>query len=304
VEPRPPDDVGRPLSWQQVVAREVTNLERSRWTCRPGNRCHSRTCDHCHEGWGRDWYRVGRTNLALVAGEVGFVTVTAPGADVLPWDEHHCAHHGPHGHSGKRGCRIDHHALRRWHDTFPRRWRRIHQAAKRRADRHHGRRSILMKATEPQQRGAWHLHLVYDATTPADRRWLAAYVTGLRALARHHGFGMVDFQTMPATIAASYCVGYLTGKGSKEERSALWLARQPLAPTRPLYVGLHLTRRTGTTMRNVRASRQLYAVRRLTGPGEWVHLRHFCHRNADRLNAIHRITRERNANRHAATGPP
>jgi hypothetical protein len=302
--PRHWSEVKPPPTWQEITAREVAYLERSPFACLPGKRCASRKCDHCHPGWGRDWYRVGRTNLALVAGEVGFVTVTAPGADVLPWDEHHCAHHGPHSHSGKRGCRVDPVALRRWHRSWSLRWRRIHQAAKRRADRAHGPRRIAMYAKEPQQRGAWHMHLAYDATTPADRRWLATYVTGLRALARPHGFGMVDFQTMPAQAAASYLVGYLTGKGSKEERSALHLARQPLSPARPLYVGQHLTRRTGATMRNVRGSRQLYAIRRDRSPDGWRSLRRWCHRNADRLNAIHRITRERNASRHTATGPP
>ena len=77
--------------------------------CRRARRCG--ICRASVRGSG-PW--VLRENLSMVQGMTRLVTLTAPGADVLPWDEEHCAWMGPHKHSGPLGCRIELEAAYVW----------------------------------------------------------------------------------------------------------------------------------------------------------------------------------------------
>jgi hypothetical protein len=99
------------------------------------------------------------------------LTLTAPGADALTWDEQACAHLGPHRHSGTRGCRVEATALRRFNEGSMRAWSALWNVVRSRVNRDHGTgaASLLAYAPEPQQRGAIHFHIVFGADSPRER---------------------------------------------------------------------------------------------------------------------------------------
>ena len=113
------------------------------------------------------------------------LTLTPPGADLLPWDEQVCAHLGPHKHTGELGCRIKRRYADNLNESAPERARQLNRVAKQRADRELRRRGInerrgkLVHAWEHQRRDAVHQHLAAPARLPARRHRL------LGAAARH-----------------------------------------------------------------------------------------------------------------------
>jgi len=94
------------------------------------------------------------------------LTLTTPGADVLPWDGEVCAHLGTHTHNDTLGCRIEKRYVDSWNESAPERARQLNRVAKQRADRVLRRRGInerrgkLVHAWEHQRRGALHQHFL------------------------------------------------------------------------------------------------------------------------------------------------
>src|SRR4051794_8069829 len=94
------DDCGRPLGMN-------------------AHRCMRRTCPSYAETWARDTRRRLLDNLSAYPGRAVMLTLTPPGADVLPWDASVCAHLGLHKHDGRLGCRIVAVVARAWNETAP-----------------------------------------------------------------------------------------------------------------------------------------------------------------------------------------
>jgi hypothetical protein len=242
-----------------------------------GGPCKKRTCSKCGLIWAKDWRVVLFTNLKHLGGFVMLSAVTPPGQDALPWDEAYCAQLGPHSHNPKRlGCRVDPDALAQWSHDVSKRWKRLHNAARNAVKRKHGRcLPLLMRAWEPQARGAAHVHPVFSVPTPTDVRLAAAYFEELARLAPRHGFGFVgqkrgvSQQVMAAERAAAYLSSYfVTGKAEKAMLSEN--ARNPNLPRLLIWLTPTLTRQTGMTMRGRRRCRQLWAVRMgLLPPPSW-----------------------------------
>jgi hypothetical protein len=201
----------------------------------------------------------------------------AAGKEGLPWDEAHCAHVGPHKHDSKRfGCRVDPDALAQWSHDISKRWRRLHNAARNAVKRKHGRcLPLLLRAWEPQKRGAAHVHPVFSVPTPADVVLASAYFAELGRLAPRHGFGFVgrkrgvSERIMAAKRAAAYLSSYfVTGKQDKATLSDN--AKDPNLPRLLIWLAPTITRQTGITMRSRRRCRQLWAVRTgLLPPPSW-----------------------------------
>jgi hypothetical protein len=112
----------------------ILALSRCRACGRPvygrGKVCKSRRCPEYSHTWAGDVRQKLFQNLGAYGGEVLLSAVTAPGADVLPWDEAACDHLGEHRHSGERGCRVQAVAAREWNETASDRWRRLHRRAR------------------------------------------------------------------------------------------------------------------------------------------------------------------------------
>jgi hypothetical protein len=187
---------------------------------------------------------------------VRLFTVTAPGADVLPW---------------KNG-RINELDAWRWNADMWRMWPLMRRQAAQYAGRHvKGQRSgLLVVVPELQKRGVLHLHVVMGATTPLERRWCEAFVRYCRQHGRRYGFGRVDFGAKYGWQEASDAVGQYAAKlGGYVAKvgglRAMWEGGE--LPSRCFYVARRLTSVTGLTMR---ASRMRSRWRRATG--QWLTL--------------------------------
>lgn len=215
--------------------------------------------------WARDWRRVMLENLTAYGGEAVMLTVTGPGADVLPWDRSMCVHDEEQLCSGRYGCVVEEHARQRWNATFPARFKRLNDAAKLAATRELAaksiecRGSILCMGKEAQKRGILHAHIGVGIATPAERAWAWAYMRHLNRLAPLHSFGYVDrkLQGRNAREMAAYLSRYfVSGRGKAPITEAVL---NPELPSRPLYVSPKLTYRTRVTMRNLRRVRHWWA---------------------------------------------
>lgn len=256
--------------------------------------CKRRGCPRCGIPWARDVATRVRVNLG-VEGRMILVTITAPGEDVLPWDEHHCAGRHRYGgrHSGKRGCRVDPWRAAKWADSLTYRWQLLRNAAQqatRRAlkdelglSRQPPGARLGVYVWEPQKRGVPHMHLVVAYNTAEDRRAAHVFVRELKRLAPRHEFGFVDargrkrkddprrgllhdrygveVREIAAADAARYLSGYLTGRNPKKPTVRENIAN-PMLPPAIVWVSPRLTRVTGVTARMLRRARWLAAALR------------------------------------------
>lgn len=201
---------------------------RSGWCERPGRiacvkcaawclkRCgaaRASRCDHCADVHRGDVASVGRSGWLDHAAERGyFVTLTAPGADELPWDTDLCRHSPDVACSGTIGCVVEAHALALWHNRLGQRWSWFVTEMRRRLG--DGVDLQFFKTWEPQSRGALHAHALLRVSGPVtDRRFRAA----VRLSARLWGFGRqcdvqhVDLSdTRQVARRAGYAAKYAT----------------------------------------------------------------------------------------------
>jgi hypothetical protein len=230
------------------------------------HRCSSRTCPAFAPTWARDTRRRLFANLGQLRFSLMF-SVTAPGADVYPFDPHYCGHAPGQRCSGRIGCRVNPSLA----DAFNRRagswWSDLHRVAKTRADRATGRKGFLAaRVWEKQRRGLAHLHGVISVGSMAEMRWAETYIDALRNLAPKYGFGFVDGwhkigrRLWPGVQAAAYLSSYFAGgRGRKMAITENVLAGD--LPRVVVFVSRRLTSHTGCTMRSLRHSRRLWASR-------------------------------------------
>jgi hypothetical protein len=227
--------------------------------------CKARRCPHYAPIWARDQQRKCFENLGAYdegEGHAVMLTITGPGADVLPWDTERCRPLGEHRCSGLLGCRVDAVAAQAWNATASDRWRRLHDRCARLAKRETGMRPLLLlRAFEMQSRGVLHGHAVVARGTWARKVAAGAYERHLVRLAASYDFGSVDTPTGRARHAresAAYVSSYLTqGKGSK--RTLGETVRSDQLPQSVIHVATGLTMRTGVTMRALRFRRLLHS---------------------------------------------
>jgi len=200
-------------------------------------------------------------------------SVTAPGADLYPFDPRFCSHSPSQRCSGALGCRVAPELAEAYNHHAGKWWSELHRAAKTRADRATGFKGTLAaRVWEKQKRGLGHLHGVVSVASPAHVRWAEAYITSLREMAPRYGFGFVDGwqkvgrQFWPGVQAAAYLSSYFAGGRRRKTR----LTDNVLAGDLPrliVFIGRDLTRQTGCTMRALRNARRLWASRnRLIDP--------------------------------------
>lgn len=224
------------------------------WMGRPCRR--NRRCGQCRASWSRMWGWVLRENLSLVQGMTRLVTLTAPGADTLPWDEDHCRWMGAHRHSGPLGCRIEVEAANQWAADLNRRFHGPCMAARKRAKVNEP--VVCARAWEAQDRGAPHCHMVV-IVNPAGER----FVEALLQLAEQYGFGTVHDRGYAARggyAHAAYLSMYVTKGGRDETQRRTALFEASLLPRQTVWVSPILTRRSGATIAVARLVRSLWAL--------------------------------------------
>ncbi len=297
----------------------LEELEMEEWTARDGSRrtcphvghdgklrtCKRRDCPRCGPRWARDWFKSMSANLAALRRPVVLISITAPGAERLPWDETYCFEkHGrkrKHKHRGPDGCRIQQRAAREWADTCTWRWQKLRAAAAlatKRATEHMAdgglRPVILERVWEPQKRGVPHLHIVLPYGTYEEQMVAHCFANELAQRAKEYDFGYVDakrdtlapfgrrLKPVAAEEAARYLSSYLTGrkkKGTKTKSSIRENIADPIMPRSLIWLTPKLTSQgtvtatgkpTFVTMRTLRRARQLWAwAKGLCPPPVW-----------------------------------
>lgn len=255
----------------QAAARVLRDARWHRCKCgRPipegVRRCSTRTCPEFAPIWARDTRRRLMENLRIVPLTVMF-TVTAPGADLYPFDPRVCSHRPVTRCSGRLGCQVDPVMAAAFNRRAGKWWSELHRAAKVRADRATGHKGkLLARVWEKQKRGLAHVHGVIAVATPVERSWAESYVTALGELAPRYGFGFVDGwhkvgrKFWPGVQAAAYLSSYFAGgRGRKMAITENVLAGD--LPRLVVFVGRDLTSETGCTMRSLRTARRLWAAR-------------------------------------------
>lgn len=137
-------------------------------------------------------------------GQYFFVTLTAPGVDVLPWDPGACRHAAEVPCSGKLGCQVDGFDAAVWNGTAPRRWSWFVTYLRRRL----GENVQYCGVWEYQLRGVLHRHLLLRVERPTSQRRVMA---ACRGAARRWEFGsQVDVKAITGDAAreASYLAKY------------------------------------------------------------------------------------------------
>jgi hypothetical protein len=234
-------------------------------------RCSSRTCPEFAPIWARDTRRRLFVNLEQLKLSVMF-SVTAPGADLYPFDPRFCSHSPSQRCSGRIGCQVDPELARAFNQHAGKWWSELHRAAKVRADRATGfKGKIAARVWEKQKRGLAHLHGVVSVESATHVRWAEAYITAVREMAPRYGFGFVDGwdkvgrRFWPGVQAAAYLSSYFAGgRGRKMAITENVLAGD--LPRLVVFVGRDLTAATGCTMRNLRNGRRLWASREWLTP--------------------------------------
>jgi hypothetical protein len=203
--------------------------------------------------WLGDIRRLLMANLLAYGGRVWMVTVTAPGADVLPWD----------------GVRIEAAAAEAWNRTAAARWRELHWRAYQETRRRFGPDVLrtLARVWQLQKRGAPHVHLVLGSDSPLEVAAARFYVSCLRARRQEFAFGFVnardrDGRTGRATVMEPHrAAGYLS-RYLGESAPLLQAIALASRPRQLVWVALALKRASGVTMRRLRRARYLWWIRR------------------------------------------
>lgn len=187
------------------------------------------------------------------------VTLTAPGADVLPWDRALCRHPASERCGGARGCRVAAADARRWNRTADRRWSLLWDAAAQAVRRRHGPGALRLLAysCELQRRGVLHWHFLLGVGSARERGAAHHLIENIARLAPSYGYGHVDRKAARAeragVLAAWYAAKYMSKESLAGGIGELVLSGD--APARPVYVASRLTVRTRCTMRNLRLKR-------------------------------------------------
>lgn len=260
--------------------------------------CKSWRCPRCAPAKVADWRRHMEQNLGAYGRPVVLVTITAPGAERLPWDDGPdapCAHRKRHKvHRGPDGCRVQQRAAREWCDTLTWRWAKLRDAARKATiDACKVPPTLLERAYEPQKRGVPHLHLVLGYGSPAEIDAAHCFAAELKARASRYDFGFVDakadpdapfgvrLKPMAGAEAARYLASYLVGRtkksksksGIRENIALRDSLGHPVMPRSLIWLTPRLTsieercltatgQPTFVTIRMLRRARHLYAAAR------------------------------------------
>lgn len=224
--------------------------------CTPRRALGRLECEGCAGIWARDRLITILHPLNEYHGRVGMITITAPGSDLLPWQQHPEDVHEDEC-SGRHGCVVEKEARDRWNASVSWRRSRMHQAMQNQL-RLKGP-VILVRAWEPQKRLLAHCHEIVPV------EYLGPMVRWLKANAAGYGFGFIDDGRnsrrgikpgATAAQAGAYLGSYIGKKG--KVAGVLEAVQEGVIPERTFHVGPQVSR--GFTMRFLRLKRRAWAV--------------------------------------------
>lgn len=253
--------------------------------CRPDRRCRRRDCPNCGPIRSGDEYRKFLENIRE-HGRVVLISITGPGADVLPWDSERRHVIGSYAYA--------------WNMTAAARYARLWKAATLSANRHVRRQGYrgrpptrVANVWALQKRGVWHVHEALPAATPVELQWSRHVVRFIDQVRKReeripgrerwlyldlertfgepvrgfYGFGFIDRNPLRHkasavayandTTAAAYLARNVAGYLSENIAAESAVGRRLLS-----YVSRRLTTTTGVTIRNLRRARYIYVCLR------------------------------------------
>lgn len=243
-----------------------------------GGTCKRRTCPAYAPRYLRDQAERLKAGLAVWEAETTIATLTAPGADVLPWDPTLCKIEGPHRHSGPDGCAVDQWAAAAWNRTVTRRLSSLNHAARERVRRAKLLAPDILASVLETKRGVFHAHVILGYE-PCQRQGLELFLDVLDELRGEYEFGTSrgggfdrgrpGFFTGPH--AGLYSSKYLRPDSAKGSFVPVLRKIEELSErdpntgrmrdqVRPVFVSPKLTRRSGVTMRFLRWARYAFVM--------------------------------------------
>lgn len=226
----------------------------------------------------RDQAEVIKAALAEWDHETTIATLTAPGADVLPWDTSLCKIDGPHKHSGPNGCRVNEWDAAQWNRTANKRLAALTDTARVRTKRAGLQPPEILGRVLELKRGVFHAHVILGFTW-GSRTGLEHFLDQLDDRRGQYGFGTSkaggfdrgEPGKFTGAHAGLYSSKYLRPDGAKGSFiPALILIEQlqerdpetgrPMHHFRPVYVNRKLTQKSGVTLRFLRWSRYAFVM--------------------------------------------
>jgi len=203
-----------------------------------------------------------------------FVTLTAPGRKVIPFDSALCKIKRRNRCSGKLGCRVEALAAARFHHRLGVKWNWFCRDVRRTLERDFPELSAdFVRALEDQLRGVAHIHSIwrFEGCPGLSADVLSALVV---RLADRHGFGeQVDFQVvdMGDVNAPVRCARYLAKYASKAAgcfSGVVCLDEMTGELTERRLRPWSASRGWGITMRDLAGVRLLWARANAGGPAD------------------------------------
>jgi hypothetical protein len=140
-----------------------------------------------------------------------WLTLTAPGEGVLPWDHDVCTHSAGVRCEGKIGCKVSAVALALWHSKLSANWTHFMTELRRTLNGSGPAVQVeFVKTYEPQLRGALHIHSMMRLTGVCSEDRFSAAV---RKAARLNGFGSqikCEFVDLSDERTTARIAGYLS----------------------------------------------------------------------------------------------
>ncbi len=183
-----------------------------------GRECQRRHCERGSIKWSNYQSRNVVENLAAYAamgGDCRMITLTAPGADVIPWDPRACRGSEDHRHSGRLGCKVSRVHASAWDVALPDRMSRLIKIVRQRVCDRTGVTTcsfdVVVWVVEEQRRGILHVHLALGWRSARGRAELDIAIKGFtdRKLLRRLGFGPQVKVGAPGRESAASIAGYL-----------------------------------------------------------------------------------------------
>jgi hypothetical protein len=237
--------------------------------------------------------RKWKLNVAHYGDSVSIGTLTAPGADLLPWDTSLCTHAPGEKCSGEKGCSVEWIYREVYNRTFSARRSRLHEAACKAADRfvrrigYEGKLPRNVGAVSgPQRRGVLHAHVVCRGGAGIEAQWSRVYWRFIKsvcdresklpaaerwaALEREYATGEITRGVYGFGFQHRGALGRSAEKASRymAKNAAGYMASNAYGAKTWHYVSAELTKATGVTMGALKSLNYVYVRRRLIAAGE------------------------------------
>jgi hypothetical protein len=247
----PRDDCDRPA--------RIVCVKCSEWFVKRCGVSSRAQCGPCGESHRR------RVATVCASGSVGkeglfMVTLTADGADVLPWDESQCSHDPEDPCSGRVGCVVESLAAADWNGRAPRAFSDVVTYVRRRS----GVDVQYVACWETQKRGVLHRHALVRAPGISQRRFRAVW----RLSAMRWGFGrQVQCDALSGDRAAWYVAKYASKSVDELEQLQVLDRRTGELVSGSRVRPWSASRRWGQTMAQVRIAQASWHQAQLNAQG-------------------------------------